>query len=135
MNEEVEGLLNKAEESLQAARLLHQEGYNEFAISRAYYTMFYLAEAMLASIGLSFSSHAAVNAAFGREFAKPNIVDRKFHRYLLDAEDMRHMGDYAVGATLTAAHASETLTWATEFLAMTRYYFSQSTGGSDVSED
>ncbi|RIK37936.1 MAG: hypothetical protein DCC55_22715 [Chloroflexi bacterium] len=63
-----------------------------------------------------------------------NIVDRKFHRYLLDAEDMRHTGDYAIGVTLTSVQASETLAWAAEFLMMTQQYFSQTTGISDVSE-
>jgi hypothetical protein len=48
---------------------------------------------------------------------------------------MRHTGDYAVGATLTAAHASETLGWATEFLMMTENYLSQLIGASNVSED
>ena len=36
-----------------------------FAASRAYYAMFYAAEALLQSRGLAFSKHSAVHAAFG----------------------------------------------------------------------
>lgn len=40
-------LLRKAHSSLQAAKLLAGEKLFDFAVSRAYYTMFYVAEALL----------------------------------------------------------------------------------------
>ena len=71
MNEEIENLMLKAQQSLEASRLLLEGGYPDFAVARAYYTMFYLASAFLASQNLGFSKHSAVISAFGREFA-PN---------------------------------------------------------------
>lgn len=68
-------LLEKAARSLEAARLLLDEDHSDFAASRAYYAMFYAAEAMLEGEELAFSSHAAVVAAFGREFAKTGRED------------------------------------------------------------
>ena len=47
--------------------------------------MFYLAQVLLLSRGLSFSSHAAVIAAFSKEFAKTGVLDVRFHRCLIDA--------------------------------------------------
>ena len=64
-------LLRKAHSSLQAAKLLAGEKHFDFAVSRAYYTMFYVAEAFLLGQGLSFSKHSAVLAAFGERLAKP----------------------------------------------------------------
>jgi uncharacterized protein (UPF0332 family) len=58
-------LLIQARDSLEAAKLLTQGGHHGFAASRAYYTMFYVAEAFLIGEGLSFSKHFAVHAAFG----------------------------------------------------------------------
>ncbi len=58
MKSESEKLLIKAERSLEAARKLNQNNYPDFAASRAYYTMFYIAEAFLMSKELSYSSHA-----------------------------------------------------------------------------
>jgi uncharacterized protein (UPF0332 family) len=57
-------LLRKAAESLRAAELLATNELFDFAASRAYYTMFYVAEAFLLNEGLTFSSHAAVISAF-----------------------------------------------------------------------
>jgi len=87
MRREVQSLLRKARRSLEAARLLHSQGYLDFAVSRAYYSMFYVAEALLLQQGLSFSSHSAVIAAFEKEFAKADSVAATFHRYLIDAQD------------------------------------------------
>jgi uncharacterized protein (UPF0332 family) len=87
-------LLQKAEDSLRAARLLANEGLHDFAASRAYYTMFYMAEALLLGDGLVFSKHSAVNAAFGREFVKTGWVPAHLHQYLIKAMEARHTGDY-----------------------------------------
>ncbi len=52
MKPEQAALLRKAESSLKAARLLASEAYHDFAASRAYYAMFYAAEALLLGAGL-----------------------------------------------------------------------------------
>ena len=117
MKAETEALLQKAHASLHAAELLEREGYLDFAASRLYYAMFYATEALLVERGLSFSSHAAVIAAFGREYAKTGILDPKFHRYLIDAQDLRNQGDYGIGAGVTSDQSEELLRWAQEFLA------------------
>ncbi|MCA9997744.1 MAG: HEPN domain-containing protein [Anaerolineales bacterium] len=77
---EQQALIKKAEDSLAAAQLLLDEGFYDFAVSRTYYGMFYIAEAFLLGEGLTFSSHAAVIAAFGRYFAKTGRVPSEFHR-------------------------------------------------------
>ncbi len=86
--------MERAREALAAARLLRSNGCLSDAVSRAYYVMFYVAEALLLGDGLKFKSHAGVIGAFGRRFAKSGRVPREFHRYLLDAADERFEGDY-----------------------------------------
>jgi len=107
MSDEGHALLHKAVESHQAAVLLNREGFPDFAASRAYYTMLYIAEAFLLTLDMTFSSHAATIAAFGKEFAKSGKVDPKFHRYLIDAQDYRNQGDYGVGPGVTQKQAAE----------------------------
>ena len=70
MTDEQRELLLKAQQSLEAAKLLLANNFPDYATSRAYYSMFYIAEAFLEGEELSFSKHSAVIAAFGREFAK-----------------------------------------------------------------
>lgn len=83
-------LMEKATRSLEAARPLLDEEHPDFAASRAYYAMFYAAEAMLEGEELAFSSHAAVVAAFGREFARTGRVPSRLHQYLTRAMNLRH---------------------------------------------
>ena len=66
MTSDQAALLRKAHTSLRAARLLAKDQLYDFAVSRAYYTMFYMAEALLLGQGLSYSKHSAVLAAFWR---------------------------------------------------------------------
>ncbi|QDZ39813.1 HEPN domain-containing protein [Euhalothece natronophila Z-M001] len=97
MTPEQNQLFQKAQQSLNAAQYLLAGGYYDFAVSRAYYTMFYIASAFLLGDGLTFSKHSGVISAFGREFAKTERVPVKFHRQLKEAQDLRNVGDY--GAT------------------------------------
>lgn len=82
MTPEQTALLNKAEDSLTAAKLLANNSLYDFSASRAYYTMFYVAEAFLLNQNLTFSKHAAVISAFGREFANKGVVRVEYHRLI-----------------------------------------------------
>jgi uncharacterized protein (UPF0332 family) len=111
-------LLIKARESLRAAKLLAANALPDFAASRAYYTMFYIAEAFLLGEGLAFSSHAAVIGAFGREFARSGRVPAEFHRYLIDAQDIRNRGDYNIDPAIPEAEANELIARSEQFLEL-----------------
>ena len=78
--------------------------------------MFYVAEALLLGQNLSFSKHSAVLAAFGEGLAQPSLVPSQFHKYLLDGQDSRHVGDYDLGPGLSATEAAEQIRRAQEFL-------------------
>jgi uncharacterized protein (UPF0332 family) len=117
MKPETQSLLHKAHENREAAALLLQNGYADIAASRLYYAVFYTAEALLLERGQVFSSHSAVIAAFGRDFAKTGVLDPRFHRYLIDAQDLRQTGDYDTAAVVTPAQVEQALRWADDFLA------------------
>jgi len=116
MTPEQAALLRQARDSLVGARLLETEGLHGFAASRAYYTMFYVAEAFLLGKGLAFSKHGAVHAAFGREFAKKGLVPRELHGYLLHAMEVRHAGDYDPFNPVGAAESAQQIARAEQFL-------------------
>ena len=111
-------LLLKADQSLSAARLMLDGGYPEYAASRAYYTMFYIAEAFLEGEGLSFSKHSAVISAFGREFARTGRVPVKFHQFLIRSQELRNAGDYGEINAVTANQAADSIAQAEEFLEL-----------------
>jgi len=120
MKPEQGSLLRKAEDSLNAAKLMRQNGYYDFAASRAYYTMFYVAEAFLLEYGLAFSKHSAVIATFGERFTKTGLVPAELHGYLRDGQDSRNVGDYHFGSSLTRDDAALQITRAERFLEVAR---------------
>ena len=94
MKVESRKLLDKGRRALNAAETLLREGDAEFAAGRAYYAMLHTAQALLREKGLQYRRHAGVHSAFGEHFAKTGLLDRKYHRWLLDAFDERLRGDY-----------------------------------------
>lgn len=116
MTEDQLALLENARDSITAARLLLDGGFPGFAASRAYYAMFYVAEAFLEGEGMSFSKHSGVIAAFGQHFAHPGKVPVEFHRHLLEAQDLRLAGDYDPSDAVTNEQAEEQINHAQQFL-------------------
>ena len=125
MKPEVQELMDKAVRSLKTAENILKDGEVDFAGSRAYYAMFYVAEALLLQRDLSFSSHSAVTASFGKEFARTGTLNPKFHNYLIKAQDRRNIGDYAIGNHLTEEEVREMLAWAKEFIKAAENYLKQ----------
>jgi uncharacterized protein (UPF0332 family) len=117
MNVEERSILDKAVENLRAAELLVSQGFHEIAASRGYYALFYIAEALLLRRGLHFSSHSAVIAAYGKEFAKTGDLDPKFHQYLIKSQEIRQTSDYSYTETVSSISADQVLIWAREFLS------------------
>jgi uncharacterized protein (UPF0332 family)/predicted nucleotidyltransferase len=110
-------LLRKAVDSLNAAKLLADQGYYDFAASRAYYTMFYGASALLLGEGFTFSKHSTVIALFGQHFAKTGRVPVEFHQYLIEAMKVRPAGDYGTIA-IDKAEAAKQITRTEQFLQL-----------------
>lgn len=113
---QIQALIERAEDSHQAAKVLLDSGHFNFSAAQSYYTFFYLMEALLHSKGLEYSSHSAVMAAYGREYAKTQILDPKFHRYIIIAERRRETGHYGDETGVTKEEAHESFHWADEFM-------------------
>ncbi len=94
MATEVEILLNDAHESLEAARVILENGFYRDAISRAYYAMFYAASALLRAKGVVTKSHRGVIAKFGLEFVNTGIVEKYYAKALSLAETSKERADY-----------------------------------------
>lgn len=123
ISSEIQHLLNLADESHDVANSLMDMGHARFSAAQTYYTIFYLAQAMLLSKGSTFSSHSAVVAAYGKEFAKTKLLDPKFHRYIIDAQKLRQTGHYGEeGEEVTDEEARESFQWAEEFRQAVKEY-------------
>lgn len=116
MTKQQQALIEYARESLAAASLLTQAEHHGFAAARAYYSMFYVAQAFLAGRGLSFSKHSGVIAAFAEHFTRTGVVPEEFHRHLIQGMETRHVGDYDYTGSVSAQDAQLQITRAEQFL-------------------
>lgn len=96
--EEIAANLERADQSIRAARELASRGYHDFVASRAYYAAFYAATAILLHEELEFSKHSAVIASIHQRFVKMGRLDKKYGKDLNWLFELRGVGDY--GATV-----------------------------------
>ena len=116
MTPEQEALLEKAKRSIRSAKLLVADGDFDTAVSRAYYAMFYTAEALLLSKGLAYSKHSAVIAGFGREFTKDGPLPARHHAHLRAAAEAGNTADYQFASHLTAEETEQHIAHAKQLL-------------------
>lgn len=125
MIEEASMLIERAGEAIEVAEKLLKDGYFSHAASKAYYSMFYAAQALLKSEGINVIKHSAVEAAFGYHFAKTGKVDNKFHKILIEAREVREAADYAIADDVIGSVAAQKVNEAKEFLSMIKSILSK----------
>jgi uncharacterized protein (UPF0332 family) len=126
MNQQIEALVAKGKRSLIAAQRLFELGDYDFAASRAYYAIFYLAEALLLSRGMAFSKHSGVISAFGQHFIKTGLLPAELHAILRDAFDQRNVGDYDFDVLYPQEKALDLLSKARKFIDAVGSYLKKS---------
>ena len=122
MKESTQQLLFNAEETLQAADILLKEEYLRDAVNRAYYAVFYVAEALLNEKNLRYSKHGTVHGAFAQHYVKTKIFDDKYHKLLTRAFRRRMLGDYDEVTKFSPDEVIEIIGQAGEFLQVAKTY-------------
>jgi len=125
MNETTRQLLIRAADAIEAADILLTNEKADFAAGRAYYAMFYTAEALLNEKGFKFGKHGNVIAAYGQHFSKTKELDPKFHRWLLTSFDQRQIGDYAIEPDVEKSVVIQMIYQAQEFLKAAKKYLGE----------
>ncbi|MDV3103490.1 HEPN domain-containing protein [Thermococcus waiotapuensis] len=109
---EIDALIRKAEEWLQASGELLEKGHY----------MFYCARALLLSKGIVPKSHAGVHAQLGKEFVKTGELPPKLYTGYSKAPNMRRTADYDAFVEHSESEAHEVVEYAREFLKFTKSY-------------
>jgi len=86
--------LARAHQAVDTARLVMAHEDYIAAVNRAYYAIFYAANALLTTKGLERSKHSGVIAAFRQHFVKAGLVGPEFSEFYGKAMENRHAADY-----------------------------------------
>ncbi|MGB9633033.1 MAG: HEPN domain-containing protein [Chloroflexaceae bacterium] len=110
--QELKANLERAEDSLQAAKELTRKDYYDFAASRAYYA----ATAALLNEGLDFSKHSGVIASIHQRFVKTGKLSKEQGKDLNWLFEIRNVGDYGGAAHVSRSEAEQAIQAAERFL-------------------
>ena len=120
--EQKQRLLN-ARENIKAAQLLAHSHYYDIAISRAYYAMMYVAEALLLDQAAAIpTQHEAVCSAFSETFSDQSPLFQPYGGYLSDGLEARFRADYAHGEKSNLLGAKQHINRARAFLDLAKHY-------------
>jgi uncharacterized protein (UPF0332 family) len=122
---EIQLYLNRARQDLQATQVNLEQGFYDVAVSRAYYAVFYAANALLVSKGITRSRHSGVLSAFSEHFVKPGLVETEYAKILGQAFDSRLDSDYDVTFTAERTLAEVLLQDAWHFVDRVEQYLRQ----------
>jgi uncharacterized protein (UPF0332 family) len=75
---------------------LLKSDYYDDAVSRAYYSMYFAATALLLAKNIQVKTHRGLVARFGQEFVEKGLVERDFGRILRIALELRSEADYSI---------------------------------------
>lgn len=93
---EINILVAKSDTYMLSANILIEIQDYESAVSRIYYAMFYLTQALLLTENVQVLTHLGVNNKFSLLFVKTNIFPKEFGKYLSYAGQRRSTGDYEI---------------------------------------
>jgi uncharacterized protein len=113
-----EDLLLRARQAVQSARTLLSTGDFNGAVNRAYYGMFYAAQAALAHRGVEVttSKHGTVVGRFGQHLVKRRLLPRSLGTSLNQMLELRQKADYG-GTGVASLDAERGLSQAESFVA------------------
>lgn len=86
--------MERSLESLEAARLMHENNLLTSAMNRIYYAMFYAVQALLITKNVSFSKHGQVKGYFNKEFIHKGTFSVHFGKIYNKAFEYRQKFDY-----------------------------------------
>ena len=122
MQNQVSAWMDKARESQSASEFLLNDGHSSIASSQVFYTMFYIAKALLLSKDLDFSRENRVISAFGKEFKKLDVLSNDFHKNMVAARAIRDSNDFELDFEVNEQDVRQMIQQSYEFYKATQVY-------------
>lgn len=109
--------MDYAKRALRTAQVVYEDGDWVAAVNRAYYAIFYAANAMLELEGLERSKHFGVISLFRQKYVKTGLIEIEYSDIYGQAIDTRNEGDYERSSFPSQAEAKKMIEGAQQFVA------------------
>ena len=113
---DIKPLIEKAKKFINSAKVLFNIGDFDSTVSRTYYAMHHIAEAVLFTKNLKIKTHRGLISTFGQIFVKTNIFPKEIGRQLRDTFDKRLIGDYEYAIEIKKEDAEKVLKTGEDFI-------------------
>lgn len=90
----VKNRIETAYKTLDAAKILADNGFWNSAVNRLYYSLFYAVNAILVKNKIISQSHSGTRSQFSLYFIKTGKLDKKYGKLFAELYDWRQKGDY-----------------------------------------
>jgi len=114
-----------AHEALAGSQYNLDGGYYAIAVNRAYYAVFYIANALLSAKGLTRGKHSGTINAFRQFFVKPGLIEPEYSDIYGRLLDDRHTGDYDMDVNIEAERVETDVQDARRFVERIETYLKQ----------
>ena len=108
--------LERAQETLEDARILANSERWNACVNRLYYACFYAVSALLIKQGYSSSKHTGVRSLFNLHFVKTGVVPKELARIYNDLFERRQESDYTDFITFKESQVQPLIPQAEEFV-------------------
>ena len=98
--------MDAAHEALAGSKFNLDGGYYAIAVNRAYYAVFYAANALLVTKGLARGKHSGTISAFRQSFVKPGLIEPEYSEIYGSLMDDRHVSDYDMDTSIEPERAA-----------------------------
>ncbi len=122
---EVALYMDHAHQMLKVAASNGDSGFYASAVNRAYYAIFYAANAMLSTQGMARSKHSGVISAFRQHFVKSGLIEAEFSDIYGLIMDHRHISDYELELSIGDQQAKSDLLDAERFVERIEQWLKQ----------
>ncbi len=96
-----------AEEDLESAKVLEQNGKYKAAINRSYYAIFHMLRAVTALNQFDSSKHSGIIAYFNHNYVKTGVFDKELSKLIDASYRLREKADYQDFFLVSKEQASE----------------------------
>ena len=86
--------IESAYKTVDAAKVLAENGFWNSTVNRLYYAVFYAVNALLVMNNIQTKSHSATKSQFSLHFVRTGKFDKKYGKLLAKLYDWRQKGDY-----------------------------------------
>jgi uncharacterized protein (UPF0332 family) len=113
---DIQKFIALATEELETAKILVDMGRYRLCLSRSYYAMYYMSQALLLSEGFEASTHKGLIKLLGLHFVKTGKISNDLAKSLASAYDDRQMSDYNIRFEPTKDEALDAISEAQKFI-------------------